>query len=61
MVEAECTAASGDFQGGGTLCDPFPCPVACCFDDGTCQDMTITECETAGGTAQAAGTSCCDV
>ncbi len=31
---------------------------ACCFDDGTCQDLTADDCAAAGGTAQGPGTFC---
>jgi hypothetical protein len=33
-------------------------PEACCFSDGTCQNKTPTDCATAGGTHQGAGTTC---
>lgn len=31
---------------------------ACCFDDGTCDTLTASECSTAGGTYQGDGTDC---
>ncbi len=31
---------------------------ACCFDDGTCDTLTATQCATAGGTYQGDGTAC---
>ena len=31
---------------------------ACCFGDGSCQDLTAEECLAQGGTAQGAGTTC---
>lgn len=40
-------------QGGGGL-------GACCYDDGTCDDLTEFECADAGGTWQGLGTHCLD-
>jgi len=41
-----------DGQGNG-------CPLeACCMADGTCSDLTVEDCSTAGGTAQGMGTTC---
>ena|GEM_PF-993409 len=45
--EALCIAAGGDFQGGGTTCEPNPCgPTgACCAPDFDCiDDLTESEC-----------------
>ncbi|HVZ94729.1 MAG TPA: dockerin type I domain-containing protein [Phycisphaerales bacterium] len=41
-------------------CDGIVAPVnqACCFGDGTCQDLTPAACTTAGGTPQGSGTTC---
>ena len=33
---------------------------ACCYDDGTCDDLTESDCDAAEGTWQGAGTSCDD-
>ncbi len=33
---------------------------ACCYDDGTCDDLTVSECEAAGGHYQGPGTVCDD-
>ena len=33
---------------------------ACCYDDGTCDDLTESDCDAAEGTWQGAGTSCAD-
>jgi hypothetical protein len=42
-----------------TLTCQSPCqPQACCFSDGTCQDLTQPNCLAAGGTPQGAGTDC---
>lgn len=40
----------------GDVCD-LP-PVACCFDDLTCQDLTPAACTDAGGLSQGFGTDC---
>jgi hypothetical protein len=34
------------------------CTAACCFPDGTCEDLTQDDCNSAGGTYQGDGTSC---
>ncbi len=39
----------------GTAC---PATEACCFDDGSCTDLTPADCGTQGGTAQGAGSDC---
>jgi hypothetical protein len=31
---------------------------ACCFTNGSCQDLTMADCTKAGGTAQGSGTNC---
>jgi hypothetical protein len=36
----------------------FTGPVACCFEDGSCQDLIEEECLNASGTPQGPGTSC---
>lgn len=36
----------------------LPGNAACCFADGTCQDLSSADCTTAGGTAQLPGTVC---
>ncbi len=41
--------------------DGIACVQACCFDDGTCQDLGSGECGTAGGTPQGPGTDCASV
>ncbi len=33
-------------------------PVACCFSDNSCMDLTPSDCDIFGGTAQAIGTTC---
>ena len=41
---------------GGTYlfripCDPYPCPTpfACCYDNGTCELLTLEDCVASGG------------
>jgi hypothetical protein len=44
------TSQGGDFQGAGSSCDAVECTVgACCFPDGTCQQLTAFACDQAGG------------
>ncbi|MEZ4654212.1 MAG: hypothetical protein R3E12_11650 [Candidatus Eisenbacteria bacterium] len=60
--ELDPIAGFGHF-GFGTAGDA-PCPVvaeptgACCFSDGTCQELTANECATAGGAYQGDGSLC---
>jgi hypothetical protein len=45
----------------GSSCSPNPCAqptIACCFADGTCQNLDSAACTTAGGTAQGSGSTC---
>ena len=50
MTEADCSTSGGDYQGPGTDCASFDCTLgACCFGDGSCQDLTIDTCANAGG------------
>ncbi len=53
-------AAEGDFE-LTISSDGIACVQACCFDDGTCQDLGTGECGTAGGTPQGPGTDCASV
>jgi len=48
----------------GTPCDePVSCvaSAACCFSDGSCEELLTTDCEAAGGLPQQGGTDCGDV
>lgn len=52
LLEADCVAQGGTFQGEDTLCDPNPCPQpegACCFPDCSCLILTADACAAAGG------------
>ncbi|MCK4659406.1 MAG: hypothetical protein KAV82_07780 [Phycisphaerae bacterium] len=51
----ECPELGGDFHSNGTVCDPNPCPGACCQSDGTCDETAEYECS---GTWLGQGTSC---
>ena len=57
-----CVAADGGYQGNNTACDPSPCTAntgACCFSDGTCQELTLLQCIGAGAIIfQGKGTTC---
>lgn len=63
-VASECTAAGGDFQGGGTDCDPNPCPEptgACCSGGGCLENQTQAFCEDSLlATYAGHGTECAD-
>jgi sugar lactone lactonase YvrE len=61
LLPADCTAASGLFQGAGNLCAGVSCenPTgACCQDDGTCTVGLQTDCIGTGGSFQGAATTC---
>ncbi len=65
FTEDLCDVAGGTFQGPGTTCDPAvagvdpACEVAaCCFDDGSCSEITVSACFGQGGTPQSPGSSC---
>ena len=42
----------------GSYLDPAYIPEACCFPDGTCQNLTAAECAVLGGISQGPGTLC---
>ncbi len=52
----ELTSAEEGEEGG-----PGPGPGACCYNDGTCDTISETDCIAAGGTFQGEGTTCDDV
>lgn len=63
LIESECLAAGGTFNGVGSTCST-PCPEptgACCLPNFTCQVRTVDECALAGGTFQGVDVSCNDV
>jgi hypothetical protein len=63
VLETICDGNGGDFQGEGVTCELAECPQppgACCFDDGTCTDVTEEECDPLGGDYQGAFTLCED-
>ncbi|UCC30105.1 MAG: hypothetical protein JSU86_18145, partial [Phycisphaerales bacterium] len=45
----------------GEDCATFICPEACCFSNGTCQDIAKELCVAQGGAPQGAGRTCADV
>ncbi len=55
-----------EHQGAGTLINVNRVrgleggPGACCYDDGTCDDLTEADCNDAGGNWQGTGTTCAD-
>jgi len=58
-----CDFFGGVFQGAGTNCSSVPCVGvlgACCFADGSCNELTQFECESAGGFFQGFGSACND-
>ncbi|UCG58451.1 MAG: hypothetical protein JSU70_02880, partial [Phycisphaerales bacterium] len=67
----ECKAKRGVSQGVGTkclgdrdedgiddACEEQPETEACCFEDGSCADLSLDECNEKGGTSQGPGTEC---
>ena len=62
VLDVECQAAGGQWQGYGTVCTPNnPClqpPGACCFPDGHCQLELETACAAAGGQWLGFGSVC---
>ncbi|MBI4717256.1 MAG: hypothetical protein HY763_05590 [Planctomycetes bacterium] len=50
-------AGTGSFCSGGDTC-PIPEPQACCFGDGTCQDLIPTICHNQSGIPRGFGTQC---
>lgn len=62
-TEVICQFSGGTYFGDNVACtNPNPClpqdSRACCFNDGTCQNLTVADCGTAGGTTQGIGTAC---
>ena len=48
----DCLIFGGAFQGFDTVCAVEYCGIgACCFDDGSCQDLLTTDCQALGGIA----------
>jgi hypothetical protein len=61
LLEAECLAQGGVWQGFRTTCDTFECPQAvgaCCFLGSVCYLRTSDECFTQGGIYQGDDTPC---
>lgn len=57
----DCLADGGVDWTPGTTCEEAPCPVqACCFPNGTCQDLFCAECVSQGGTCMGSNTQCED-
>lgn len=54
----EETSDEGEAEGGGGPGDETG---ACCLPDGTCEEVTFSECATDGGSFQGEGTTCDDV
>ena len=61
LIEADCVAASGSFQGPGTECpmigDPDPMG-ACCNGDGSCEARTQADCDEIEGSYQGDNSLC---
>jgi len=64
----QCMGMGGVYSGDSTLCAAIPCPPppeACCFPNGSCQDLAPATCFTSGGIPKGPGTVCtsvlCDV
>ena len=55
------SSQGGSFQGDFTTCADADCPQpkgACCFDDGSCKDLTEEQCDAEGGVFQGDFTTC---
>ena len=44
-TQAACLGSGGTWLGTGIVCDPNPCPGACCTDPCTCEQTTAGDCE----------------
>lgn len=58
-----CQFSGGTYIGDNVPCiSPNPClpqdSRACCFGDGSCQNLTVADCGTAGGATQGIGSAC---
>jgi hypothetical protein len=56
-----CCANGGYNPGDGDICCTGECydtPAACCFPDGSCEDLTLAECEAGDGFWGGSGTTC---
>jgi len=49
LLDTDCSAAGGAFQGVGAPCLPDPCSGACCATDGSCVTVSEAECAAANG------------
>lgn len=61
ILTAEDCAATGEYQGDDSVCEPDPCPQpvgACCLTDGSCVEVTQADCEAMSGSFFGAGASC---
>ena len=65
VLEEDCAAVGGVFQGVGVFCITVSCPVegtgACCVLDSCVSDYNSFGCYEAGGAFQGGGSSCLDV
>ena len=50
-----CLSQGGTPQGSGSVCSA---PEACCYPDGSCQDLDPLICSPLGGTSKGSGTDC---
>jgi len=58
LPEDTCTAVGGDFM-GGFLCEDSPCELGtCCFDSGSCLELTEDSCEDYFGGTWTVGANC---
>ena len=49
LLDGDCTAGGGVFQGVGAPCVPNPCSGACCATDGSCSVVSEAECASSNG------------
>ena len=52
LTDEDCATQGGTLQGNGTTCSPSPCIRACCFPNGSCDDLNQITCEAGDGTYQ---------
>jgi len=61
FTESDCVALDGDWMGENSTCNDCEFDTgACCFEDGSCQDLTNIQCNNSGGNYEDDGVACAD-
>lgn len=60
MAEHECFKAGGVYGGDGSLCEETCLTGACCFSDGSCEELTPELCQMSGGAYRGNESLCSD-